>query len=243
MVSPALAVIPLYIYPTPGAWDPLTTSITANTDVNFQVIINVDSGPGSTQYPDSTYASAIANLNSFSNVQTICYVHTSWSARAIEDVETDISACAGWASYPDGDIHMNGIFFDEAVAEYNDTTAAYMSSITSFAKNALGAGRDTVVFNPGEQVDTAWYSIADSIVAFENAYSAYSPSVLSNLPTAVRTQSQFIFYSFTGAASDQTTLIDDLVAGDIGGIYISDQSGYKTFSSLLSQFCSALGSA
>jgi hypothetical protein len=243
MVSPALAVVPLYIYPTPGAWDPVVTSITANTDVNFQVIINVDSGPGATQYPDSTYSAAIANLNSFSNVQNICYVHTSYTARAIADVEADITTCAGWASYTDADIHVDGIFFDEAVAEYNETTAAYMSSITSFAKTALGAGRDTVVFNPGMQVATDWYGIADYVVAFENSYAAYSAAVLSSVPEEVRAQSQFIVYSFAGAESGQTTLIDDLVAGDIGGIYVTDQPGYTALSSIWSQFCSALGSA
>jgi hypothetical protein len=243
MVAPALAVVPLYIYPTPGAWDPLTTSVTANPDVNFQVIINYESGPGAAQYPDSTYIAAIANLNSFANVQNICYVHTSWANRALADVETDVSTCAGWASYPDADIHMDGIFFDEAVAEYNATTAEYMNSITAFARNALGSGRDTIVFNPGEQVATEWYSIADYVVAFENSYSAYSASVLSSVPSEVRAQSQFIVYSFTGDDSAQTTLIDDLVAGDIGAIFATDQPGYTAFSSLWAQFCSALGAS
>lgn len=243
MVAPALAVVPLYIYPTTGAWDPLTTSISANPDVNFQIIINYDSGPGTDQYPDATYIAAIAGLNSFANVQNICYVHTSWANRDISQVETDVSLCAGWASYPDADIHMDGIFFDEAVAEYNDTTAEYMNSITSYAKDLLGTSRDTIVFNPGEQVTTEWYSIADYVVAFENSYSEYSASVLSSVPSEVRAQSQFIIYSFTADQTSQTTLVDDLVAGDIGGIFVTTQPGYTAFSSLWAQFCSALGAA
>lgn len=241
MVSPTLAVVPLYIYPQPGAWDLLTTSIQANPNVNFQVITNPDSGPGSAQYPDSTYIAAIANLNSFANVQNICYVHTSWAARPIADVETDISNCAGWANYTDADIHVDGIFFDEAVAEYDESNAAYMDSITTFAKNALGAGRDTVVFNPGLAVAAEWYNIADYVVAFENSYSAYSPSVLSNLPAEVRGKSQIMIYSFDGDETAQAALVNDLAAGDIGGAFITTQPGYTAFSSLWAQFCSALG--
>jgi hypothetical protein len=244
MAAPVLAIVPLYIYPTnSAAWAPLITSLSANTTVDVQVIINPNSGPGDTQYPDSNYIAAIAELNSYSNVQTVCYVPTSWANRAITDVETDVSTCAGWASYTEADIHMDGIFFDEAVYEYNDTTSSYMSSITSYAQNALGSGRDTIIFNPGTVVSTSWYGIADYIVAFENSYSAYSDAVLSSIPSTVRGQSQFIIYGFTGDTTDQTTLVNDLVAGGIGTIFITTQTVYTAWSSLWAQFCAALAAA
>ena len=125
---------------------------------------------------------------------------------------------------------MDSIFFDEAVAEYNDTTAKYMNSIASYARNALGAARDIIVFNPSEQATTECYSIADYVVAFENSYSAYSASVLSSISTEIRAQSQFIVYSFTSDETSQTTLADDLAAGDIGGIFVTTHPDYTAFS-------------
>ena len=240
MVALPLAIVPLYIYPQSGAWDPLTTSLSADPTVNVQAIINPNNGPGDTQYPDSNYIAAIADLNSYANLEAICYVHTSWAGRAIVDVETDISTCAGWASYTAADIHVSGIFFDEAVAEYNDTTSAYMSNITSYARNALGSGRHTIIFNPGQAVSAFWYDIADYVVAFENSYTTYSDLVLADVPVNLRAQSQFIIYGFTGDNNAQTSLVDDLVDAGVGPVFITTETVYTAFSSLWAQFCATL---
>lgn len=39
-------LLPLYIYPSSGVWDPVYDAISDNPDVTFRVIVNPDSGPG-----------------------------------------------------------------------------------------------------------------------------------------------------------------------------------------------------
>jgi hypothetical protein len=143
-------VVPLYIYPLPGAWDVLTTSISANPGLNFQVIVNVDSGPGESQYPTSDYVAAIARLNSYANCHTTCYVQTGYTSRPIDDVKRDIKTCDGWKKYTSANIRMKGIFFDDVVYDYNSTTAAYMRSISEYARKLMGS--TTLTFNPGAVV-------------------------------------------------------------------------------------------
>ncbi|PPQ84719.1 hypothetical protein CVT26_014496 [Gymnopilus dilepis] len=238
------AIVPLYIYPTTGAWNTLFTSITANPSLSFHVVVNPNSGPGDTQFPNTDYVAAVAQLNSYSNVQTLGYVHTSWAARSIADVEADVDIYAGWAGYSGADIHMDGIFFDEAVAEYNTTTAAYISEISVHARSKLGAGRQTVVLNPGEVVDTRFYQTGDLINVFENAFSAFSLSSLeADVPASVRANSTVMIYSFTGKAAKQTTTVDNLVDAGFGGVYVTTRPGYTAWSSLWAQFTSSLAAA
>lgn len=39
-------MLPLYVYPESGAWDPVYKAISTNSGVKFYVIVNPDSGPG-----------------------------------------------------------------------------------------------------------------------------------------------------------------------------------------------------
>ncbi|KAF8910526.1 Spherulation-specific family 4 [Gymnopilus junonius] len=235
------ALVPLYIYPTTGAWNTLFTSISANPSLTFQVVVNPNSGPGDTQYPNSDYVAALVQLNSYPNVQTLGYVHTSWAARSIADVEAEVDIYAGWAGYTGADIHVDGIFFDEAVAEYNTSTLNYINSISAHARSQLGAGRQTVVLNPGEVVDTRWYATGDVINVFENSFAAFSLSTLeAAVPSSVRKNSTVAIYSFTGTAAQQTTTVDSLVAAGFAGVYVTTQNGYTVWSTLWAQFTSAL---
>ena len=62
-VSPPTVAIPLYIYPSPQAWEPLHNAIVDNPSVTFQIIINPNNGPGSAA-PDANYIAEVARLNS-----------------------------------------------------------------------------------------------------------------------------------------------------------------------------------
>jgi hypothetical protein len=240
MVSATAIIIPLYIYPSPGAWDFLTSSLASYPDVQFQAIVNPSNGPGAPPTPNSDYIPAIASLNTYSNVQTLCYVDTAYTTRAISDVETDISTCAGWANYADADIHVDGIFFDDAQNVYNETTSAYMDEVATYARNALGAARDTIIFNPGEAVDAAWYDIADYIIAFENSAAAYSSAILAGIPQSLRAQSEFIIYGF---ANSETATVDAVVEGGIGGLYITTSDAYSVSSADWTEFVADVAAA
>jgi Spherulation-specific family 4 len=135
---------------------------------------------------------------------------------------------------------MSGIFFDETTAIYNSDTLAYMTNITEYARSVLGPGNDTIVFNPGTIAPTQWYSLADHVVAYEDTYADYSSNVIASIPAALRPQSSFIMYSFTGDAPTQQTLIDSIVAAGVSGLFITTVPGYTAWSALMGQFCSAM---
>jgi hypothetical protein len=156
---------------------------------------------------------------------------------------TDITTCSNWKNYTQADIHISGIFFDEAVYTYNATTLEYMANITTFARNLLGPGNNTIIFNPGEVVPSQWYSFADYIVAFENTFTAYSSAIIEYISPPQRAQSLFIMYGFTGSQTTQQTLVDGIVTAGIGGLFVTTQQLYAAWSSLWSQFCSSMNSA
>ena len=74
MVNHAFILLPLYIYPLPGAWDPLFNAAKANPTVTFQAVINPYSGPNG-PCPDASYINATSYLNTIPNIKTLAYVH------------------------------------------------------------------------------------------------------------------------------------------------------------------------
>ncbi|KUJ17374.1 uncharacterized protein LY89DRAFT_684436 [Mollisia scopiformis] len=128
-------LFPLYFYPDPGAWQPLYTSLSSYPSVTFDVIINPDSGPGSTVYPDSNFIAGIAELNSYPNANLLGYVHTSYATRNLTVVESEIAQYENWSKYEDADIAVAGIFFDEAPDTYSEASYQYMESAASYAES------------------------------------------------------------------------------------------------------------
>ena len=137
---------------------------------------------------------------------------------------------------------MSGIFFDEAVYAYNPSTDKYMSNITNYARNLLGSGNDTIIFNPGQVVPTQWYGLADYIVAFEDTFGQYSSDVISFISAAQRPQSLFIIYGFSGNQTAQQTLVDGIVWAGIGGLFVTTRNVYSAWSSLWAEFCNVMAS-
>ncbi|KAI9794227.1 MAG: hypothetical protein M1816_006153 [Peltula sp. TS41687] len=108
-------IVPLYVYPDPGAWDPLYEayywveqrandvslvlgSISKHPSLNFTIIVNPSDGPGDPPYPDDNYLKEIPRLNQYPNVRTVGYVAINYASRPIQKVLGDISVYAGWNS-------------------------------------------------------------------------------------------------------------------------------------------------
>lgn len=109
----------------------------AHRNLDFTVIINPSSGPGSSQYPDDHYTTAVQKLNTYPNVKTVGYVRTGYATRNISTVVSEVDTYAGWASKSSG-LAMHGIFFDESPHEYSADAVEYMRSVNQAAKNATG---------------------------------------------------------------------------------------------------------
>lgn len=235
----ANVVIPLYVYPSAGAWNRYISTISAYPGITYSVIINPNNGPGSGSKPDSNYIAGIAKLNSFKNVRTLGYVYTSEATRSISNVQTDIATYARWASYTGADIHMDGIFFDEAPSAYTKATANFMNTAASRARSVLKNSKVAtpyVIFNPGTTPASAFYGLADNIVVFEDAWSQYKSTRLNTIPSAYRTKSTVIIHHFSGSTADESKFVTALRQAGYSGSFVTRQSGYEAVSSSWTAF-------
>jgi hypothetical protein len=233
----AYITFPLYIGPSPSAWAPLYSAIASNPGLLFQLIINPNSGPGSAQYPSSAYITALAKLNKYPNVQLIGYVHVSYCNRNITQVESDVSTYAGWANYPGANIHLGGIFFDEAPAAYTTYDFSYLTNVTTYARTAFGGGH--LNLNPGTLCDSRYFALVDTINVFESPYSDFNTkTTLSSIPVAERSKSTVIIYGFGGNTKQQASLVTTIASSGVSGVYITTTGGYSSFSKYWTQFVS-----
>jgi len=237
MVNPAFLFLPLYIYPFNQSWDAVISSIAANPGLNYQIVV---SPYLANQYPDLNYIAGLSSLNSFSNVQTLGYIHTTWAARDIEEVKREIDAYAGLSSYVDSDISMDGIFFDETPSRSSNETSEYLQNITTYAREAFSPSKAHIAFNPGVPVNESFYEIADTINIFENTYSAFNLTTLDVVDWDLLARSTYAIHSFTGDAEEHQDLISNLSDSNVGGFLITTETGYTSLSTLWLEFCDEL---
>jgi hypothetical protein len=163
-------LVPLYAWPGTDAWNTIYDTIAAHPSIPFYLIINPSTGPGTTEYPEEVFITAIAKLNSYSNTEVLGYTYTKQGTRASSEVEKDIATYANWASYTMQNIRLSGIFFDEAPNGEDPSKLAYFQSLSRKSKDS---SLNTVVFNPGVKLkaDVAkWFEAAEFIVEYENTY-------------------------------------------------------------------------
>jgi hypothetical protein len=260
MVNPGFVLFPLYIYPGNNAWQPLFDAATANPSLIFQAVVNVNSGPGSDPCPNSDYINALDALNSYANIRTLAYVHTAsrydcgpnqnWICPATRDLsalEAEITTYQNWSNggcAAQKDIHIGGIFFDEAPTTPDKID--YMRNITTFARNTLTNG-NTILFNAGVQVDPGYWAIADFINVFENTEAAYDVADIGALDGngIYSHQASLIIHSYTDDISTLKYDVDTIMNFDkdgIAGLYITDvtmanNNPYNSFPKIWAEFC------
>lgn len=225
--APILAtklLLPLYRYPEDGSWDSIYSTIEGNPDLEFQIIINVDSGPGSSS-PNSDFATGTAKLNSYSNVETLGYVHTLYGEASQDDVNKNVSDWFSWNSYSGANTAINGIFFDEVHnTEGDESDVTYMQALTQSAISTFGSHKFINIFNPGSKPEhLEFYQLADYVVVFETVASEYSTSVLSeNVPAGYANQSAILIPDFAsvGSASQAQSWLQGMVDAGIASAHI-----------------------
>ncbi|KAL2814964.1 Spherulation-specific family 4 [Aspergillus granulosus] len=179
----AKVFVPLYVYPAPGAWDPLLNVISAHPDVNFTVVVNPGSGPGPNDLPDGNYTKEVPRLAAHGNVRLLGYVPTTYAKRNISLVRRDIETYAAWPTVSaNPNLAVRGIFFDETPQQYHFDDLAYLKELTSIVRSTPGLGPDNFVFhNPGVVPDPRYLSTADSTVVFEATYDTFQERDGANL--------------------------------------------------------------
>ncbi|KAF2268664.1 hypothetical protein CC78DRAFT_529675 [Lojkania enalia] len=147
LTSKSSILLPLYIYPDSGAWDPLHSAICANPNLNFIIIVNPNSGPGSPPWwPNADYIREIPRLNAQPNACTVGYVRTTYCRRPIQEVLRDIATYADWSKdFSINGLGVNGIFFDETPNVYSEEVKTYLDSITEAVKSDTGIRGERIV--------------------------------------------------------------------------------------------------
>ncbi len=153
--TPSGTIIPLYSYPSPGAWDSVINAKKAYPKVPVLAVVNPNSGPG--YAADSAYMAGIAKLTG-AGVKAIGYVATTYGNKSVANVEAEISR---WRSlYP----ATTGIFFDEMTNRAG--AEAYYKTITNFAHSH---GFNVTIGNPGTDVAKSFIGSVDVILVYEAA--------------------------------------------------------------------------
>ncbi|KAF3098528.1 hypothetical protein TWF102_006085 [Orbilia oligospora] len=225
-------LFPLYIYPDPGCWDRVFTAVSKHPAQHFTFVINPNSGPGPEKFPDAEYTDAIAKLNVYKNVTLIGYVHTTYGTRDLTQVISEVERYAAWATYPDLDIHVDGIFVDEAPGELGEgkINLGYLRTLHAHTKRAfqeMGL-QGYLVTNPGKIVPKALYDYADNIVSYEASFKTMifpdtlftSSDKQMSAGTKIDRQTVLI-HSFDGGSRKQGELVQMLVKKGIGEVYVT----------------------
>jgi hypothetical protein len=116
--------------------------------LNFIVVVNPASGPGSGSAPDANYTREIGHLNTYANVRTVGYVSTAYAKRNLGAILRDIDVYSTWTEIATADLSVQGIFLDETPAQYDDASAEYIGTVAAHIRSASGLGRNPLVSWP-----------------------------------------------------------------------------------------------
>ncbi|KAK4191037.1 putative cell surface spherulin 4-like protein [Podospora australis] len=229
----AFILVPLYIYPSPNAWTPLLSAARQHPTLEFLVVVNPANGPGSGSAPDSNYTEVLQELRSLPNIKLVGYVYCNWGKRPETELKADIRGYQAWAGPEGCDIHIEGIFIDEAPA--GPEHIQYMANAAQYVRKTLSSPSTKrtaaiVIYNPGIFVDQAYYDSADFIIPFENEAAQwtceYVQENLALLPARLRARSIAVAHTSNGL--DQHTHIVEDAVGKHGfaGHFVTGVPGY-----------------
>ncbi|TID22310.1 putative coatomer subunit alpha [Venturia nashicola] len=243
-------LVPLYIYPAAKAWTPLYDAIIKHPRLNFTIIVNPNSGPGTDLYPDVDYISKIEKLNALPNARTLGYVHISYAQRDIQSVLKDVAIYSGWAK---GNLDastpgfaVQGIFVDEVPTAYSPEVAEYLKTVNLAIKNSPGIlGKKLIIHNPGQVPDNRFSdSNTDTTVVFEETYQSFQPreAELARL-SQERSRYGLLIHSLPRAMSkgDLRSLLAK-ASQKAGYLFVTnlDRNYFESFGPIWSTFINAL---
>ncbi|KAJ6115378.1 hypothetical protein N7486_001156 [Penicillium sp. IBT 16267x] len=239
-------LFPVYVYPeTNTTWDPLYEAISTHPELDFVIIVNPSSGPGSST-PSTQYATAVRRLDTYSNVQKVGYVPTQYANRNITAVLEDVAMYANWTATSTA-LGMDGIFFDEMPYDWNSTKAEYLSQINEAVKNSSGIqSPHLIIHNPGTIPDSRYDdNTTDITVVFEQSYDYYltQEKVLANTLSASNRGNYSYMLNSVPTMTNNTlkNFVDDLSRW-AAYLFLTTLTSnyYESFGSGLDEFCDAV---
>ena len=214
------ALVPAYFYPLKegrAGWDQLAK---AAESIPTRVILNPSSGPG--RQVDLNYVAVVQKVRD-AGCQVFGYVHTSYGARDLALVKSDVEAYL--ALY-----RVDGFFVDEMST--HPLRVPYYAELYDFIK-----ARDqgfAVVGNPGTGTDESYLQrgTADTFVLFEGPVDRF---VNGQLPSWVASYPASRFAAIvygTSTTKEMKQVLEKCVRDQIGLVYISDRQGANPYDRL-----------
>ncbi|KAI8942630.1 hypothetical protein NX059_000684 [Plenodomus lindquistii] len=173
-VSNTRILLPLYIYPDPGAWNPLYAALEKYPTLHFVIVINPNSGPGEAPWwPNTDYVREILRLKAYRNVTLVGYVRATYCNRRISDVLEDIETYASRAV--ELSHALQGIFIDETVNLYTKAVKGYLDDIDRKVHSTKALGANPLsIHNPGTAVNAGLATPGPDItVVVETSYAQF----------------------------------------------------------------------
>ena len=189
-------------------WSTLATTTPAKLPA--YVIVNVDTGPGTTADPN--YVAAITDAET-AGWTMLGYVDTAWATASISAVELQVDE---WRSL----YGVDDVFFDEVTGA--TANLSYYETLTSYV-HSLG-GID--ILNPGDAPAPAYLStsVGDGIVVMEDTLAAFQSDPPPDYSSA-KVQIGYIISSGPTQADLLSTLKAIKALGG-GMVYVTDQGSY-----------------
>jgi len=212
-------LVPAYFDPATGsAWDSLNQ---AAQRVPLIAIMNPNNGPSTSS--DAAYRRALSALRNAGG-QVIGYVYSSYTARAIGEVKTDIDRYDSFYT-------IDGIFVDEMTNDSNASHLAYYAELYRYIKSKRSSY--LVMGNPGINTLERYLvtPVTDALVTFESnvGYTQYVPDAWTQTKEA--TAFSHLCYS-VAAPTTMTNYVLLAVARNAGYIYVTDDLGNNPWDTL-----------
>lgn len=246
LLQPALSLfllVPLYVYPGDGLteWQPLFKAIAKYPTVQFQVIINYNSGPGTVAPPtDTNYIDGVAQLNSYKNTKLVGYVDTKYTKKSVADVTKEVNLYAAWKSYKAKNIALSGIFFDDGVNDNSAASHNYLANVSSKAYAAFPKPGGKVVYNPGSTLDAIYFNYVDTIIEYEGSLANFNgPSTIATFQQSKLSQDSVILYNAQPTAARVKTLIGNLSNKKVGSVFATSDCCYNAVNGTLVELLAA----
>ncbi len=222
-------MVPAYFSPSSGGyWSALDA---AAVRVPLVAIMNPANGPGSFQQP--AYVQALASLHQAGG-KISGYVHTSYGARPLAEVETDIDLYLAFYA-------VDGFLVDEMTNDADTNHLNYYATLYLYIKSK-GANY-SVTGNPGSNTQETYLSrpTADTLLIFENNgtnYGGFTPSGW----TAKYPGAQFMQLPYAVAGAEaMSNYLGLAVSRNAGWIYVTDDTLSNPYDTLPSYWTNEVG--
>lgn len=199
--------IPGYAYAESAEWEGFVEGAEATGGF---VIVNPDSGPGSTI--DEAWVAAVAAARE-RGVVVLGYVPTGYGTREAESVDADVNQYTTWYD-------VDGIFFDE-VGEECEALAGWYVERAAAADALVSSGDAFVVLNPGLLTCAAYLDAADVLVVAEDRLAQISDFEPADWMAEFGPE-RFMFLAYDAPGSDLGQTLKYVHDAGIGWTYITD---------------------